>query len=120
MSWATIDLREVLWTLAALPGFYLWSRNAIYANKTLEIVKRLGIDGGPRVWAQFSSLLTRSFIGLEFVFVVIGVNAMTRPQPIDYDPWLSWTIGILLILASVLISFLGYRWKKVDDYLTRN
>lgn len=118
ISLYTIELREVLWTVAAVAGLYVWVINAIDSSRIYRMATKFGSDG-VIIWAKFSNTLTRSFIALEVIFVLIGISAMSRPQAPSYPVVQSWIVGAILIGASVLISFIGFRWKEVNDKLTQ-
>lgn len=109
---------EVVWTVAALPGLVLWATNCASAAVTLRSCKAVpGTPAGSLLWARFSVQLTAVFVGIEAVFVILGVISMTRPNNPAATTLTSYVIAGALILASVGISYLAYRWRAVDNQL---
>lgn len=117
MSWGTVELLEVFWTLAALPGLWIWSSSYFSARKTMKALRAANIHNGRRVWGKFSVLLTGTFAGIEFLFVTIGVISMLRTSPPDSQVYTRLITAGCLITASLLITYLAYRWKVIDETL---
>lgn len=115
--WATVSLLELLWTLAALPGMVLWSVNAWNASKSLRAIRSIGARNGRLTWAQFSLHMTVVFVVIDVVFVLIGGISMTRMANPSGSQLSTQVIGAGLLLASVAISLLSYRWRVVDMIL---
>lgn len=115
--WATVSLLELLWTLAALPGLVLWSVNAWNASKSLRAIRSIGARNGRLTWAQFSLHMTVVFVVIDVVFVLIGGISMTRMANPSGSQLSTQVIGAGLLLASVAISLLSYRWRVVDMIL---
>jgi hypothetical protein len=114
----TIDPIEVIWVLAAVPGLWLWARNAGETQRDLAAARSIAARDGRYLWASFSVLLTRTFVGIEALFVILGVVAMFREQPPDDpSPWFRWVTAGLLVGASVLLSWLAYRWRSVNKMI---
>lgn len=117
MSWGTLELREALWIIAALPGLWLWVRNGLRALATYRAASWLDSRDGRVLWARFSTSLTWVMASIEMVFVGIGVVAGLRPQPPDANPVFSWITAGALIAGSVAITWVAYRWQQVDKQL---
>lgn len=115
----TLSLAELLWLISAMPGLYVWARNALAARAGLLAAKRMGVTDGRLVWARFSRLLTGLFATIESTFLFIGVVAATRPTPTGGQDVAIVQVAIAgaLIACSIAISVLGHRWKQVDDQL---
>lgn len=110
----TIDVWEIVWTLAALPGLVVWFRNLREAAQDFRAVREISPRNGRYLWARFSALLTRAFVGLEVLFVVLGVVNMVRVPPADPHPEIHIITVGGLVLASVVITLIGYRWSQVN------
>lgn len=109
---------EIAWTVAALPGLALWAVNCASATATLRSCRAVpDVATGSLLWARFSVQLTAVFVGVEAVFVALGVIAMTRPNNPAATTLTSWLTAGALILASVGISYLAWRWRAVDNQL---
>lgn len=117
MSFGTVDLIEVLWTLAALPGLVLWLTNRIIAGRSLRAVIRLRVSNGRMLWARFSVLLTNVFVGVEAVFVLVGGIALFRES--TGNDVIRFVLAFALIGASALITWVGWRWRVVDQELVK-
>ena len=118
MGWGTADVVEVLWTVAALPGLIVWLVNRAAASRSLEAVRTLGFGNGRMVWAKFGVLLTTAFVAVESTFVLLGVISMLRSRPAQMGgDWTRPALTVGLIGTSLLIAFVGYRWRAVDVYL---
>lgn len=120
MNWATVDWVEVVWTAAALPGLVLWLVNRVSAARSLSAIKAAGATNGRLIIARYSVMKANVLIGVSAVFVLIGAIAMLRPAnpgATGFDPLrLLLTIGLLGAPAG--ISYLGYRWRAVEQRVT--
>lgn len=129
MSSVANTITVAAWIIAALPGLWLWGVNRREAGKDRDVAERVGgPDSGASLWARFSVLLTSTFVGIEAVFVAIGVAALLRPPPqqvmaaqdatSDLGVTLTRFVTLLgLVGASVVISVLAHRWRKVNTQL---
>lgn len=116
---STIDLGEVLWVLAALPGFWFWVRNRMEAGLDYKAAETIVPRNGRYLWARFSVFLTNVLVGIEILFLALGGLAMLRVPPGGPHPELRWvTIGGL-ILASAVITLLAIRWQQVNAEIVR-
>lgn len=110
----TVDVGELLWIAAALPGLWLWLRNLREAKQDLRAVRAISPRNGRFLWARFSVLLTRTFVGIEVLFVLLGGVALFRVPPMDPHPETRYvTIGGLIV-ASIVISVIAQRWASVN------
>lgn len=112
---ATVSVEELVWTAAALPGLLFWARNLVDASRGLRVAKVITPRNGRYLWARFSVELTSTFMGIETLFVVIGVLSMLRPPAMGAQAQGRIVTVIGLIAASVVITVLAIRWKRVDD-----
>ena len=120
MNWGTVEWIEVVWTLAALPGLALWLVNRISAGRSLRAIKAVGTANGRRIIARYSVQKSNVFIGVSAAFVMIGAIAMIRPANPNVADW-SWSRIVLtagLLGAPAAISFLGWRWRAVEQQVT--
>lgn len=117
----TVDLVEVVWVLAALPGLWLWAANARETRQDRTAASAIGQrESATYLWASFSVLLTRTFVAIELLFVILGVVAMFRENPPDDpSPWFRFVTAGLLVAASVCLSWLAYRWRRVNQAILR-
>ena len=120
MSLANIEWFEVVWTAAALPGLALWLSNHLLARRSLRAVRAAGATNGRLLIARYSVMKSYIFIGISSVFVLIGIVAMARPTNPGAAAWdwsrVALTIGLLG--APAAISYLGYRWRAVEQQVT--
>ena len=117
MQYGTVDLIEVIWTLAALPGVVIWAINRAAAGRSLRAVRAQGIGNGRLVVARYSVFKSNVFIALSLVFVLIGAISMVRPANPEVAEW-DWIRVVLtagLLGAPALISLLGWRWRRVEQ-----
>ena len=116
---ATIDLAEVVWTLAALPGLVMWLANRRDAGRMRAAARTLPRPNGRLAWAQFAVLFTNVMVGVELVYICLGAVGMIRPpNPAASErPLIGLVIVLGLIAASAAVSFLGWRWRAVDRQL---
>lgn len=117
ISLGTASLIEMIWTLVALPGLVLWGVNTRSATLTIRAAKRSGISNGRMEWARFGRLLTACFLFVEFVFLAAGVIAMMRPSNPGSPQTLNYAFAGIFILASIIVTFVGKEWRRVDRYL---
>jgi hypothetical protein len=117
ISLGTASLVEVLWTLVALPGLVLWGVNTRSAVLTIRAAKLAGISNGRMEWARFGLLLTSCFMFVEFVFLATGVIAMLRPSNPDGVTVYNLVFAGIFMLASIIVTFVGKEWRRVDRYL---
>lgn len=120
MSWGTIDWIEVVWTLATLPGLVLWISNRILAGRSLRAIKSVGATNGRLIIARYSVMKSNVLIGVQAVFLLIGAISMLRPANPTVASW-DWLRVLLtagLLGAPAAISFLGYRWRVVEQKVT--
>lgn len=119
-SYGSATVYEILWTVCAMPGFALWLSNLISARRDLVAVQRLGMIDGRLIWAKFAVLQNAAFLSIEATFMVIGIVAMlqgpvsansSKPTPTG----LAITFGLLG--TSVLMTFVGMRWRSVSKYI---
>lgn len=110
----TIDVGEVVWILAALPGWWFWLRNRLEAGLDARAASTIVPRNGRYLWAKFSVFLTNTFVGIETLFIVLGGVAMFRVPPMDPHPETRYVTVSGLILASLVITLLAYRWKQVN------
>lgn len=114
LGYGTASWLEILWTLAAIPGFVLWFHNAHYARKSLRAAKQLKNTNGRLLWAKFSFRLTGLMTFIEFTFIIVGCIALLlAPNPTST---LVSTIIISggLIICSIFITLLAYQWRAVE------
>lgn len=109
----TISWYEVIWTLGAVPGLLLWLWNWKDAVSSLRAIRSVSTGNGRLLWAQFSTLMTFVFVGIEAVFVMLGVIAMATPSP-NRPTVTTWVLVFGLLGASCAITFLAYKWRAVD------
>lgn len=110
----TIDPYEVAWTLAAVPGLWFWIGNRLEAGLDQKAAASIVPRNGRFLWARFSVFLTNTFIGVELLFITLGVVAMFRPPPPDGFDYSRVVSVVGLIMASVVITMLAYRWRQVN------
>jgi hypothetical protein len=121
MNWANVEWFEVVWTAAALPGLTLWLSNHRLARRSLRAIRSAGATNGRLIIARYSVMKSYVFIGISSVFVLIGVIAMIRPANPAATAW-DWSRVVLtigLLGAPAGISYLGYRWRSVEQPVTR-
>ena len=121
MNWGTIEWFEVVWTLAALPGLALWIANWVLAARSLRAVRAAGATNGRLIIARYSVMKSIILIGISAAFVLIGGVAMARPTNPAATAW-DWSRVVLtigLLGAPAGISFLGYRWRVVEQQVTK-
>lgn len=114
MITTTVDVYEAIWTAAALPGLAYWLVDTRKARRDLRAARTIDPPDGRVLWARFSVYLTHTFVGIEVLFVVLGLVAMTRPAPPVGEPLLRVVSVCGLIAASAVIAHLGYRWQRVN------
>lgn len=112
----TISWYEVIWTLGAVPGLLLWLWNWKGAVSSLRAIRSISTGNGRLLWAQFSTLMTFVFVGIEAVFVMLGVIAMATPSP-NRPTVTTWVLVTGLLGASCAITFLAYKWRAVDQQI---
>jgi hypothetical protein len=120
VSYGSVTLVEVLWTVFAIPGFFVWFANLRSAQADLEAVRRLGVIDGRLVWAKFSVLKNASFFFIETGFLAIGITAMLQMPVVANPSKLSptgWVMTFCLLSSSVLMTVVGLRWKHVSRYI---
>jgi hypothetical protein len=120
MNWTTVDLVEVVWTLAAVPGLVLWLGNRVEAGRSLRAIRAVGAHNGRMIIARYSVQKANVLVGVSAVFVLIGIISMIRPANPATATW-DWprivlTLGVLGAPAG--ISFIGYRWRTVERQVT--
>lgn len=121
MNWGTVEWFEVVWTAAALPGLWLWLANRVLAGRSLRAVRAMGATNGRLIIARYSVLKSNILIGISAVLALIGVVAMARPANPAATAW-DWSRVVLtigLLGAPAGISFLGYRWRIVEQQVTK-
>lgn len=116
---STVDWIEVVWTLAALPGIWVWTVNRISAGKTLRAARKMGFTNGRLLWAKYSTLKSDCLLAISLVFVLIGIISMSRPNSTIGWDWLRVLLTIGLLGAPAIISFLGIKWRAVDQYILK-
>jgi hypothetical protein len=117
MNWDTIQWFEVVWTAAAVPGLLLWIANRVLATRSLRAIKGMGTTNGRLIIARYSVMKCDVHIGVSAVFVLIGVVAMIRPMnpaAVEWD-WSRVALTVGLLGAPAAISFLGYKWRAVEQ-----
>jgi hypothetical protein len=114
MITTNIDVGELLWVAAALPGLWYWAGNRLEAGLDLKAAASIVPRNGRYLWARFSVFLTNVFIGVELVFITLGVAAFFRPTPTDGLPLSRLVTVAALIGASLAITMLAYRWRQVN------
>jgi hypothetical protein len=117
----TIDLVEVIWTLAALPGLLSWIINLVSARRSLRAVVKSDVDDGRLPVAKYAVRKSWVMIGLSFVFVLIGTISMLRPSNPEL-PVFDLLRAILtagLLAAPAMISFIGADWRRVENEVLR-
>ncbi len=110
----------MLWTVVALPGLALWGTNLRSALLTIRAAKLTGFVNGRMQWARFGVLLTACFLFVELVFMGAGVIAMLRPFNPDSNGIYNYLFAGLFILASLVITYVGKEWRRVDTDLVSN
>ena len=119
MNYGTVNLIEITWTVAALPGLAIWLANRRTARRSLLAVKALGVGNGRLVVARYSVRKANVLIMVLFVFALIGFVSMVRPSNPEVAGW-DWirvllTVGLLG--APALLSWLGWEWRQVDQQI---
>ena len=121
MSWGTVDLVELIWTLAAVPGWISWALNLRSAYRSLRAVRGAGIVDGRRTVARYTVRQAWIMMQLSGVFILIGAVAMVRPAN---PAALQWdaprvVLTIALLGAPAMISYLGADWRRVETEMLR-
>ena len=123
-TWAsitgTIEVAEVVWTVAALPGLVMWLINLRDAGRMRATARLLPVPNGRLTWARFSVQFCQVMVFVEATYVGLGVVSMTRPPnpaAAVQSPLVGLAIVLGLIAASTAVSFLGWRWRAVDRQL---
>lgn len=115
----TIDVGELIWILAAIPGLWFWVRNRLEAGIDAKAAATIVPRNGRYLWARFSVFLTNTFVGIELLFLLLGGVALFRPPPMDPQPGTRVVTIAGLTIASVVITLLAYRWKQVNEEIVR-
>jgi hypothetical protein len=114
----SIQWYEVLWVVFAAVGFVFWLLNARTARKSLKAATAFHIGNGRLTWARFSLTLTIVFAAIEFVFLLVGFNAMLRePTPTTAASATRVLTLIGFLAVSFAITYLAREWREVDKYL---
>jgi hypothetical protein len=117
----TIDLIEVAWILAAVPGLLLWVGNRVLAVRSLRAIRALGATNGRLIVARYGVRKANIMIFVQSVFVLIGAIAMTRPTnqavAAQWD-WSRTALAVALLGAPVALAVLGYQWRSVERQIT--
>ena len=121
MSWGTVDLIEVIWTLAAVPGWASWALNLRSAYRSLRAVRGAGIVDGRRMVARYTVRKSWIMMNLSGVFILIGVISMLRPANPAVPQWdaLRVVLTVALLGAPAMISYLGADWRRVETEMLR-
>lgn len=121
MSWGTVDLVELIWTLAAVPGWISWALNLRSAYRSLRAVRDAGITNGRRMVARYMVRKSWIMVQLSGVFILIGAVAMVRPAGPGAQQWdiPRVVLTVALLAAPVMISYLGGNWRRVEAELLR-
>lgn len=112
---ATVEVAEVVWTVAAFPGLIMWLVNLRDAGRTRAAARLLPPDR--LAWARFSVQFCRVLVFVEVTYVGLGVVGMASPPNPAAQPLATLAIVLGLITASAAVSFLGWRWRAVDRQL---
>ena len=118
VNFGPVSLLEIIWTIAALPGLWLWFRNWIEALRTRRYARLAGVTNGRMIWAQFSVWLTFIFVFIELFFVGLGGIAMMRYPVAPVNPgWLNYFSAAGFIAVSMAVTYVGLLWRNVDRHL---
>lgn len=121
MSWGTVDLVEVVWTAAAIPGWISWAQNLRSAYRSLRAVRGAGITNGRRAVARYTVRKSWIMMNLSGVFILIGGISMLRPANPEVATWdiPRIVLTIALLAAPAMISYLGADWRRVETEMLR-
>lgn len=113
-AYGTASWIEIIWTLAAIPGFILWLLSAISARKSLVATKRLKHTNGRLLWAKFSFKLTSLMTFIELTFIILGSIALSLPANPSSSLISTIIIASGLTTVSIFITLLAYQWRAVE------
>jgi hypothetical protein len=111
----TIQLSEVVWLLACLPGLIIWTLNLKMALKDRKVTRLLYSDRGDPalLWSNYSVADTRLFVIVEWIFVFVGAFYLTQ-LPDNSTLIVRWTVVGLFVYVAVSITRSGLMWRSVD------
>lgn len=115
----TVQIIEILWVIAAMPGLWFWVVNIRTALQAKLATEELGTRDGASVWVYFSIEFTVFFTCAEIIFILIGILAMFLPIPPAATIMTRYVFGGLLILISLGITYEAFRWKRVHESILR-
>lgn len=116
---STITWLEVIWTIVAIPGAVLWAMNRRSAMLSLRAARRARAGNGRRVYANFAVKETSAWLGIEALFVAMGVLSMLVEPTSSVVRWPSYVITAGLIVTSVFISYMAFQWRAADEAVLR-
>lgn len=122
MNWGTVDLLELIWTVAALPGLVVWVVNLHSARQSLYAVRQAGLRDARAAVARYAVRKSWVMIHLAAVFALIGVISMARPPNPEVPAWdaLRVLLTLGLLSAPAVISFIGLDWRRVEHEMLRS
>lgn len=115
----TVQATEVLWTLAALAGLWTWGANLRTAVLTLRASRQIKASAIGSLWVRFSSVIIALLVGVELIFIAIGVLFMAVPPSPTASTVRTWFYASLFIAASLGITAAAFVWRRVDQEFLR-
>lgn len=116
-GYGTASWIEIVWTLAAIPGFVLWSRSFVSSVKSLRAIRATKASNGRLLWARFSYRLTALMVLVELAFMVVGVIALSRGANPDANVISALVIAISFMTVSFVVTTLAYQWREVEKQI---
>lgn len=110
----SVSVLELIWTIVALPGAILWGLNRHSATMTLRAARLARVGNGRRVYANFAVKETSAWLGIEVLFLALGVLSMFVEPTSSEVKWPAYVITFGMIAASLIITYLAFAWRGVD------
>jgi hypothetical protein len=101
-----IQITEVLWVLAAIPGLLVWTSNLRHALAAFKTARQVGTKP---IKVISSALLVLALGGttVALFFILLGSLGMTQESYIGHITLMGWAVTAVIVLTAAITLAVG-------------
>lgn len=110
----SVQLIEVIWTIATVPGLIVWAFNLRAAWLSLRATQELHSDLSTRIYAGVGVRLSVAAISVESIFLLWGLFGMSQPSTTERITPMGLVITVGLVVIALVVAVLGFDIRRAD------
>jgi uncharacterized membrane protein len=115
----TVQLNEVIWFLAALPGLIVWLIKLQLVFRTQRAVHALGYEQQLGITSTAALWEAIGIVSIQSALALLGLFGMTQPAYTQHITPLGWAVTVILVWVSIVVTAIGLIVRRADMIDTR-